>query len=144
MGKPYQSELNLIPATIEWALKQDISTLRHSLLHELGPHNLIAIGSGGSLVAAEFAALLHETATGHLARSASPLEATVRQTPRNTAALLLSASGSNADILQAAELLPGLGYETHGSALYPRGISAEFRSFGSRRIGARVRLTKWA
>ena len=112
MGKPYQSELNLIPATIEWALKQDISTLRHSLLHELGPHNLIAIGSGGSLVAAEFAALLHETATGHLARSASPLEATVRQTPRNTAALLLSASGSNADILQAAELLPGLGYET--------------------------------
>ena len=75
MGKPYHSELNLIPATIEWALKQDISTLRHTLLRELGPHNLISIGSGGSLVAAEFAALLHETTTGHLARSATPLEA---------------------------------------------------------------------
>ena len=112
MGKPYQSELNLIPKTIDWAFKQDISALRHTLLHELGPHNLIAIGSGGSLVAAEFAAMLHETSTGHLARSATPLEATVRQTPRNTAALLLSASGSNADILQSAKLLPQLGYET--------------------------------
>ena len=81
MGKPYQSELNLIPKTIDWAFKQDISALRHTLLHELGPHNLIAIGSGGSLVAAEFAAMLHETSTGHLARSATPLEATVRQNP---------------------------------------------------------------
>ena len=122
MGKPYHSELNLIPATIEWALKQDISTLRHTLLRELGPHNLISIGSGGSLVAAEFAALLHETTTGHLARSATPLEATVRQTPRNTAALLLSASGSNADILQVARLLPELGYEAT-AALCTRGES---------------------
>ena len=109
MGKPYQTELDLIPTTIDWALKQDISALRYTLLHEFGPHNLIAIGSGGSLVAAEFAALLHETATGHLARSATPLEATVRQTPRNTAALLLSASGSNTDILQAATSCPSWG-----------------------------------
>ena len=122
MGKPYQTELDLIPTTIDWALKQDISALRYTLLHEFGPHNLIAIGSGGSLVAAEFAALLHETATGHLARSATPLEATVRQTPRNTAALLLSASGSNTDILQAANLLPELGYETT-AALCTRGES---------------------
>lgn len=112
MGKPYQSELDLIPTTIDWALKQDISGLRHTLLHELGPYNMVAIGSGGSLVAAEYAALLHESATGYLARSATPLEATVRSTPRNTAALLLSARGSNADILQTARLLPELGYET--------------------------------
>ena len=111
MGKPYQRELALIPATIEWALRQDTSSLRHTLLRELGPYNLIAIGSGGSLVAAEFAALLHETTSGRLARSATPLEATVRQTPRSTAALLLSANGSNVDILQAASLLPELGYE---------------------------------
>ncbi len=115
MGKPFQRELDLIPATIEWALGQDTSSLRHTLLRELGPHNLITIGSGGSLVAAEFAALLHETTSGRLARSATPLEATVRQTPRNTAALLLSASGSNADILQAASLLPELGYEAMAS-----------------------------
>ena len=112
MGRPYQSELAQIPTTIDWALKQDISGLRHTLLYELGPYNLVAVGSGGSLVAAEFAALLHETVTGHLARSATPLEATFRQTPQNTAALLLSASGSNADILQAGRLLPQLGYET--------------------------------
>ena len=123
MGKPYQRELELIPATIEWALRQDISTLRHTLLLRLAPHNLITIGSGGSLVAAEFAALLHETTSGHLARSATPLEATVRQTPRNTAALLLSASGSNADILQAAKLLPELGFDTT-AALCTRAGSA--------------------
>ena len=111
MGKPYQNELDLVPSTIDWALKQDISGLRHTLLHELGPYNLVAVGSGGSLVAAEYAALLHESSTGYLARSATPLEATVRATPRNTAALLLSARGSNADILQAARLLPELGYE---------------------------------
>ena len=122
MGKPYQRELDLIPTTTEWALRQDISTLRHTLLSELGPHNLITIGSGGSLVAAEFAALLHETTSGHLARSATPLEATVRPTPRNTSALLLSASGSNADILQAAKLLPELGFETT-AALCTRGGS---------------------
>ena len=112
MGKPYQRELDLIPATMEWALRQDISTLRHTWLRELGPHNLITVGSGGSLVAAEFAALLHETTSGRLARSATPLEAIARQTPRDTAALLLSASGSNADILQAAKLVPELGFET--------------------------------
>ena len=111
MGKPYQSELKRIPATIAWALDQDIVALRRTLLQELGGYNLVAIGSGGSLVAAGFAALLHEAATGRLARFATPLEAITRPRPRDTAALLLSARGTNTDIRRAAEILPKLGYD---------------------------------
>ena len=111
MGRPYPSELRRIPATIDWALREDVAALRNTLLHELGGHNLIAIGSGGSLVAASFAALLHEAVTGRLARAATPLEAVTRLPPRDTAVLLLSARGTNIDIRRVAELLPGLGYE---------------------------------
>ena len=111
MGKPYRSELAQLPTTIDWALKQDISALRHTLLRELGGYNLVAIGSGGSLVAAAFATLLHEAVNGRLARTATPLEAITRPPTRDTAALLLSARGTNIDIRRAAEMLLGLGYD---------------------------------
>ena len=111
MGRPYQSELRRIPATIDWALRQDIGALRSTLLQELGGHNLVAIGSGGSLTAAAFAALLHEAATGRLARTATPLEAITRSPLRDTGVLLLSARGTNVDIRRTAEMLPGLGYD---------------------------------
>ena len=138
MGKPYQSEMEQIPNTIQWALRQNMDRLRHTLLRELGTRNLIAVGSGGSLVAATFAALLHEAATGRLARASTPLEATTRPATQSTGALLLSARGSNADIQQAATILPQLGYEPvsaistrKGSPLGPilenyGGISHEF------------------
>lgn len=99
-----------MPATINWALEQDVSGLRHTLLEELSAHNLVAIGSGGSLVAAAFAAMLHEEVTGHLARSSTPLEAISRPRTQNTAALLLSARGTNADIRNVAIIAPKLGY----------------------------------
>ena len=112
MGKAYQRELKQIPATISWALKQDISDLRHTLLQEFAGCNLLAVGSGGSLVAASFATLLHESFTGRLAKPATPLEAMTRPITRDTATLLLSAGGANPDIRQAAKILPTLGYET--------------------------------
>ena len=111
MGKPYQDELRQISATIQWALEQDVTELRRTLLRELGAYNLVSIGSGGSLVAASFAAMLHELVTGRLARAATPLEAITRPSTRGTAALLLSARGTNTDIRQAAKILPTLGYD---------------------------------
>ena len=111
MGRPYLDELTRLPATISWALQEDVTALRATLLRELGAHNLVAVGSGGSLTAAWFAALLHETVTGRLARAATPLEAVTRAPLRDTAALLLSARGTNTDIRRTAELLPRLGYE---------------------------------
>ena len=111
MGRPYRSELRRVPATIDWALREDVSALKKTLLQDLGQHNLVAIGSGGSMVAASYAALLHEAVTGRLARAATPLEAVTRVPPRGTGALLLSARGTNTDIRQVADVLPGLGYE---------------------------------
>ena len=111
MGKNYLGELENIPETIKWAGRQDVSALRRTLSWELGSYNLIAIGSGGSLAAATFAALLHETANGRLARTATPLEAITFPPPRDTAALLVSARGANVDIRRVAESLPHLGYE---------------------------------
>jgi hypothetical protein len=61
---------------------------------------LVCIGSGGSLTAAHFAALLHEHYTGRVAKAITPLE--VISTPhnfRNVAALILSAGGRNPDAL---------------------------------------------
>ncbi len=111
MGRSYQGELGRISATIEWALSQDITTLRGALHRQLGAHNLVAIGSGGSFTAAAFAALLYEAATGRLARAATPVEAISRSPLRDTGVLLLSARGTNVDILRAAETLLGLGYD---------------------------------
>ena len=110
MGKPYQRELQNIPATIHWALAQDVDALRYTLLREFASRNLIAVGSGGSLVAATFAAMLHEGTTGRLARASTPLETSTRPVTKDTAALLLSARGTNVDIQQAARVLPQLGY----------------------------------
>ena len=112
MGKPYRSELDQIPNTIQWALEQEVTQLRDTLRREFGSRNLIAVGSGGSFVAAAYASLLHEAATGRLARPVTPLEAITRPSTRNTSALLLSARGANADIRQAAKLLPKLGYDS--------------------------------
>ena len=111
MGKPYSGELAHIPTTIQWALSQDVSKLRDTLLRKFSGYNLVTIGSGGSHIAAVFAALLHETVTGRLARATTPLEAITRPPPRDTAALLFSAAGTNADIRRVAEMLPSLGYD---------------------------------
>ena len=121
MGKPYRSELSRVPDTIDWALRQDVDALRCTLLWEFGGHNLVAVGSGGSFAAAAFATLLHESVTGRLARTATPLEATTRPPTRDTAALLLSARGTNSDIRQAAKLLPRLGYDAVSAVTTSKG-----------------------
>ena len=105
MGKPYWDELDQIPGTIRWAREQDVSALRHTLLEEFSGQNLLAVGSGGSLAAAAFAAMLHESHSGLMARSTTPLEAVIRPDTRKTAALLVSAQGANPDIQQAARAL---------------------------------------
>ena len=133
MGRPYLDELTRLPATIRWALHEDVTALRATLLRELGGHNLVAIGSGGSLTAAWFAALLHETVTGRLARAATPLEAVTRAPLRDTGALLLSARGTNTDIRRAAELLPMLGYEAVSAVTTREGspLSRILNAYGS-------------
>ena len=99
MGRPYRRELDHLSASIEWAHTEDVSSLAAALASVSGGQ-LLAIGSGGSFVGAAFAAMLHETYFGELAKPITPLEA-VTAPATDAAALLLSARGNNPDIIQA-------------------------------------------
>ena len=60
---------------------------------------------GGSFTAATFAAALHEQYTGQLTKAVTPLEAATRAPTTNTASVLISARGSNPDIMRAFQAL---------------------------------------
>ncbi len=61
---------------------------------------MVMVGSGGSFSTATFAADLHESATGQLARAATPLEV-VSKASRDAGLVCFSASGRNQDIVTA-------------------------------------------
>lgn len=101
MGKPYQQELDLLPATFQWAERQDVSQLSHFLTRWKGEHVTI-IGSGGSFSAAAIGSLFRELSHHCVTTPVTPHEFTgisQRLMPRS---LLLSAEGKNKDILLAA------------------------------------------
>lgn len=102
MGKPYLNELTKLQETYKWA--SDISPAKLQVfLEEARSHPLVAVGSGGSVTAAHFAALLHEH-TGGIAKVCTPLEIIeLGISLRGCCVLLLSAGGRNADILGAFE-----------------------------------------
>jgi hydroxymethylpyrimidine pyrophosphatase-like HAD family hydrolase/fructoselysine-6-P-deglycase FrlB-like protein len=105
VGKPYESELENLKATYEWAfsLPLEASAKRFK---PFTLSNLLAIGSGGSYSAAVFSVFLHELLAGLPAKAVTPLEAV--QSPANfneIAALLLAAGGRNPDVLGAFQRL---------------------------------------
>lgn len=111
MGKPFMSELRQLEATYSAALAMDTSSL-DAALSVASRYPLVAVGSGGSLSAAHFACYLHQRLTGRLAKALTPLEilsllagTASRRCLVNSAALCLSAGGSNADINRACRAL---------------------------------------
>jgi fructoselysine-6-P-deglycase FrlB-like protein len=104
MGRPFASELAELKTTYAWAISHDVGPLRELLRGASGP--LLAVGSGGSLTAASYAAFLHEETHGYLARAATPLDAVdVASKLRGFHVLLVSSGGRNRDGLQACEAL---------------------------------------
>ena len=99
MGKPYDSELRQLSDTLDWGAAVEISALRQSL-KMAAAWPLVAVGSGGSLTAAHFLVDVHRRYAGQVAAVATPLEA-ARFNNRTVAMWLLSAGGSNVDILNA-------------------------------------------
>lgn len=101
MGRPYETEIANLPATYRLAARVSIEPLRRAIQGSMaGP--LVAIGSGGSLSAAHFAAALHQSCCGHIAKAMTPLESTAFAfAGRDVSALLLSAGGGNPDIVAA-------------------------------------------
>ena len=98
MGKPYWSELTHLPATYGWANQVDVSRFERGVRDgSLLP--LVAIGSGGSFSAAVHAAWCHQRSTGQLGVAVTPLQAADLPNMRTISALILSAGGSNPDVL---------------------------------------------
>jgi len=101
MGRPYNNELAELPTTYKWAQSVDVHELTTALA-SVRRYPLVAVGSGGSLSVATLAAFLHERATGKPARAVTPLElAATSVNLREAAILLLTARGTNVDILNA-------------------------------------------
>lgn len=106
MGKRFIDELQQLPATMQWAVEQDVALLRRAV-QLYGDRGVLAVGSGGSFTAAAYAADRHFRVYGRPSQAITPLA--VFQVPTNAAAnavgLLLSAEGKNHDILAAAKQL---------------------------------------
>lgn len=104
MAKPYSSEMSKLAETFAWAMACNIEPLRNAV-RTAGLSPLLAVGSGGSLTASHALASLHQRWTGHLATVATPLEAIAEPLGGNASIWLLSANGSNVDILAAFSAL---------------------------------------
>ena len=100
MGRPYVKELSELPKTYAWASQCSVTELADAI-RASSDSPLFAVGSGGSLTAAALWAMLHEFQTGRLSKYGSPLELRTFRFLRHHAVGLVSASGSNADILDA-------------------------------------------
>lgn len=104
MGKPFRTELEMLPSTFDWAMRFPVENLAASVRRSRFP--LIAIGSGGSFTAAHLAAALHSRQYGLPALPSTPLEAVRGDLElAETAVLLLTAGGKNPDILGAFDHL---------------------------------------
>ena len=103
MGKPFKGELEKLQGTIKWAEKQDVTSLAKFLFAEDKRVPLVCIGSGGSLSACHYAAMLYKQCNGVLAEAMTPLQLMYagRDIIRDSKLLFLSASGKNKDILNA-------------------------------------------
>ena len=104
MARPYAGEMTKLAETFAWAAAADLQPLRQAV-RVAGLSSLRAIGSGGSLTAAHALASLHQRYTGRLAAVATPLEAVDEPLDTTAATWLLSAGGSNVDIVAAAKTL---------------------------------------
>lgn len=105
MGKPYQSDLDLLETNYDWSINAPLED-QVARWMRICRTPLITIGSGGSYTSAVFAAFLHEWFTGLLAKAITPLEASeLRLSWSRYSALFLTARGSNPDILGAFQHL---------------------------------------
>lgn len=101
MGRPYAEELTRLGATYDWAQSVDTADLIRRV-EALRARPLLVVGSGGSVSACHFAARLHETHARLPARVLTPLEFVRLPALHGSGVLLLTAGGSNPDILAAA------------------------------------------
>lgn len=115
MGRPYAKELLALGDTLAWAVHEDVGVLQ-SFVNAAQGCPLLAVGSGGSVAAAHYAALLHRHQMRCPSRHATPLELLLDEPGiANSAVMILSASGRNRDVLAAAQAAIGAEVRVLGS-----------------------------
>ncbi len=101
MGKPFTSELQQIPSTIEWIAGVEVLPLRAFILAS-HRRNVIAVGAGGSYTAAELIRICLD-AKGIEAQALTPLAFIDKSASiRDSNVMIFTAGGNNADVIQAA------------------------------------------
>lgn len=102
MAKPFQAELARLGETLAWAKDVDVARLRAAVRTSgLGP--LMAVGSGGSFSGAHALAAIHKRHAQRIATVATPLDLASAPLDLTTSVWLMSAGGSNVDIIAAAK-----------------------------------------
>ena len=106
MGRPFKHEIDLIPATYQWAKTKDVNGIAH-FVERIKNLSLLSIGSGGSLTTAIFASLIHQE-TGMMSQFATPLEAVYSDyNMRRSAILVASGMGRNQDVITCTKAMIG-------------------------------------
>jgi HAD superfamily hydrolase (TIGR01484 family) len=100
MGKAYSEEIIGLAGTLSWAAAGSIERLVAALSPSFG-RPLVAVGSGGSLTACHFMAMLHRRVARQPARVCTPLTFLQEGACGAESAWFISAGGSNTDILKA-------------------------------------------
>ncbi len=100
VGRPYIQEMEELTQTREWASRSSIADLTDSI-RKIGDRPFFAVGSGGSLTAAAYWAMLHEWMMGPPFKHGTPLDLMALPSAAPYAVGLMSAGGSNPDIVQA-------------------------------------------
>lgn len=99
MGKLYADELSALPRTYSWALRANVDKLANAIA-STASLPLLAVGSGGALTTAHFAAILHQRCTGKVSKAVTPLEMdSLAKYSRDCAVILFTAGGNNPDVL---------------------------------------------
>ena len=111
MGRPYKTELNAVPQTLDWAANADIAAVTQ-VVRAIASRPLIVIGSGGSVTACHLLAKLHAEHARQPVRVTTPYEFSLQPPDGTSSVLLLSAGGANRDILRAAEKASTESYES--------------------------------
>lgn len=104
MGREYAAEIAQLGSTIQAAAEKPLAREEVDAFRAALAHPLVAIGVGGSTVAAAYAAKLHRQLVGAPARVATTLEFTTEGPARGESALLVSAGGRNKDVLAACDV----------------------------------------
>jgi fructoselysine-6-P-deglycase FrlB-like protein len=98
MGKRYNSELASLEKTYCLSAHRDIAALE-DFVNKCRKSPLICIGSGGSVAAAHYAAMLHEHYAQVVGRASTPLDAANSRATSSSAVLFVTAGGKHPDVL---------------------------------------------